>query len=188
MTSFIGIILPTLFEIIIMKTNLLSTLSVLILSLVIISCGEDDPEPLPSEVQAVLLAGERGSSKNWKLTGITVKEGTDPEESFGFDDCFLDNIYTFKNNDSQDYEATEGATKCDSIDPNIIEAGTWAFTADGKVIIILPSKLTSSFNILFTILTYPASVVELTDTSLKTRMTLEDSGQTVVYNLTFVKN
>jgi len=171
-----------------MNKKLLSLLVVISSSAVIFSCNEDDPEPHPFEVQANLLAGEKGSSKNWKLTGITVKEGTDPEESFGFDDCFLDNIYTFKNNDAQDYEATEGATKCDSIDPTIIEAGTWAFTADGKVIIILPSKLTSSYNILFTILTYPASVVELTETSLKTRMTLEDSGQTVVYNLTFVKN
>jgi len=164
------------------------TLALMTLSLVIISCGEDDPEPLQSEVQAVLLAGEKGSSKSWKVTDINYQEGTDPIQNFAFDPCFLDNIYTFRNNDAQDYEATEGATKCDSIDPTIIESGVWTFTTDGKMIIVLPDNLTYSYNILFAFLTYPATVVELTDTSLKIRMNLVDDGINAVYNITFVKN
>jgi Lipocalin-like domain len=188
MSSFIGIILPTLFEIIIMKTNLLSTLSVLILSLLIISCGEDDPEPLPSEVQAVLLAGAKGSSKSWKVTEINYQEGTTAVQDFDFDPCFLDNIYTFKNNDAQDYEATEGGTKCDSADPTVVESGVWTFTTDGKMIIVLPDNLTYSYNILFAFLTYPATVVELTETSLKIRMNFVDDGVNTVYNITFVKS
>ncbi len=164
------------------------TLALLTLSLVIISCGEDDPVPLQSEVQAVLLAGEKGSSKSWKVTDIDYQEGTDPIQTFGFDPCFLDNIYTFKNNDAQDYEANEGATKCESTDPTLIESGVWTFTTDGKMIIILPDNLTYSFNILFAFLTYPATVVELTETSLKIRMNLVDDGINAVYNITFVKN
>lgn len=171
-----------------MKTNLRSTLAVLILSLVIISCGEDDPEPLPSEVQAVLLAGAKGSSKSWKVTKINYQEGTTPIQEFGLDPCFLDNIYTFKNNDTQDYEATEGATKCDSTNPTIVESGVWTFTTDGKMIIILPDNLTYSINSLFTFLTYPATVVELTESSLQIRMNLVDDGVNVVYIITFVKN
>ncbi len=171
-----------------MIKNLLASFFTLSLVLFLSSCGEDEPEPLQSEVQAALLAGESGSSKSWKITTLSLKVGTDPEESFNFEPCFLDNIYTFKNNPAQDYEATEGATKCDSIDPNIIEAGTWAFTTDGKMIIVLPDNLTDSYGILFTILTYPATVVELTETSLKMRMNILDDGEIVVYNLTFVKS
>jgi len=188
MTSFIGIILPTLFEIIFMKLKLHPNLVVLMFSLLLISCGEDDPQPLQSEVQAVLLAGVKGSSKTWRVTEIDYQRGTTPVQNYTFDPCFLDNVFTFKNNDAQDYEATEGATKCDSTDPDVIESGVWTFTTDGKMIIVLPDNLTYSYNVLFAFLTYPSTVVELTDTSLKIRMSLVDDGINEVYNVTFVKN
>ena len=161
----------------------------IILSIFVLSCKEDDPQPLQSEVKAVLLAGERGKSKSWKLTSGTVKDGYEPRYDLAFYSCFLDNIYTFKNNDAQDYDVTEGATICDSRDPdNIVESGTWTFTTDGKMIIILPNNLTGSFNVLFAALPFPATVVELTETSLIIRMDIIDGGVDVVYNLTFVKS
>ena len=56
------------------------------------------------------------------------------------------------------------------------------------MIIILPNNLTGSFNVLFAALPFPATVVELTETSLIIRMDIIDGGVDVVYNLTFVKS
>jgi hypothetical protein len=159
----------------------------LFLVLLFPSCGENDPEPLQSEVQAILLAGKSGNSKNWRLISISEKAGINPEQNYALEECFLDNVFTFRNNPSQDYEAIEGPTKCDPLDPEIAESGTWAFTTEGKILIILPDTLTNSYNILFTLFTYPSAVIELTEDSLKLRMSIVDNDISHVYNLSFVK-
>ena len=56
------------------------------------------------------------------------------------------------------------------------------------MIIILPNNLTGSFNVLFAVLPFPATVVELTESSLTIRMDIVDGGVDIIYNLTFVKN
>lgn len=159
-------------------------LSVLIL---LGSCKEDDPEPLMAEIQAVLLAGEMGSSKSWKLTSASYKEGAKPSENFDLTLCFLDNIYLFSNNADQSYRASEGATRCDSADPDVVEAGNWAFTLDGEILIVLSDELSGSDNVLFSFLTYPSEVVALTENSMLLRMSIVEPGTSYTYTLTFVK-
>lgn len=44
----------------------------------------------------------------------------------------MDNIQTFSSNGS--YEETEGATKCDSSDPNIFDHGLYTLSSDGKTL------------------------------------------------------
>jgi hypothetical protein len=164
---------------------LIYSLTFLSLSL-IISCKDDDPEPLQAEVQGKLLAGEKGSSKSWKLTKL-VYEDSDGTEDYDFEVCFLDNIYKFSNNDSQDYSAVEGTTKCNANDATTIESGTWAFTIEGKIVIILPDLTNNGYGTFFSFLTAPADVIELTETSFKIKIDFNDSGDIYSYIVTFVK-
>ena len=153
-------------------------------------CKENDPVPLEAEVKAKLLAGESGSSKSWKLVTVVGKEGTKAEQTFTLAGCEADNIYKFSNNAAQEYEESEGATKCSALDATVVEKGTWAFTLDGTMLVILNTTLSSnsdafSFSQFFP---YPGQVVELSDSIMKIKMTYTFDGIVYVYNFTFNKN
>ncbi len=154
---------------------------------VLSSCKEDDPEPLKAETQAILLAGQKGSSKSWKLTAASYQEGSSASTDINLDACILDNVYLFTNNDDQSYKATEGATTCDPADPNVVEAGNWTFTLDGEILIVLPDEVTYSTSALFSFLTYPSEIVTLTDSGMTLKMNIVDTGSPYSYTLTFVK-
>jgi hypothetical protein len=154
---------------------------------VLTACKEDDPEPLKAETQAILLAGQKGSSKSWKLTAASFQEGTSASTDIALDACILDNIYLFSNNDDQSYKATEGATSCDPADPNVVEAGNWTFTLDGEILIVLPDEVTYSNSALFSFLTYPSEIVTLTDSGMTLKMNIVETGSPYSYTLTFVK-
>lgn len=98
----------------------------------IISCAKDDPALLGAQKNGILLAGDKGKSKTWQLRTLSVQVGTGATITVTLDGCFVDNIYTFTNNDAQDYAATEGTSKCYT--PDAIESGTWAFTLDGLIL------------------------------------------------------
>ena len=169
----------------------------LILLLAIIGCGlfsgckENDPVPLEAEVKAKLLAGESGSSKSWKLVTLSEKEGSGADQIQTLPPWWVDNIYKFSNNAAQDYEESEGAAKCTTTDAAIVEKGTWAFTLDGTKLTILGTTSfdsgTSSFpfSVYFP---YPAEVIELSESILKTKMTYTSGGVTIVDTFTFNKN
>lgn len=150
------------------------------------SCKEDDPEPA-YEVKARLLAGAKGASKSWKLTSTTVTHagGT---ETFEFSPCFLDNVYKFSNNATQDYELSEGLSKCETEDPAIVESGTWSFTADGGILVVLTYDFTGSDAVLFAYFAHPATVTELTENSMKLRIVLDFDGEVETYNFNFTAN
>ena len=155
--------------------------------LVATSCKEDDPQPLKAETQAQLLAGDKGSSKQWKLTIASIQDGSNPSSDITLETCILDNIYEFTNNEDQSYTSKEGATKCDPTDADILEAGNWTFTIDGKILIILPDVVNYSGNALFSFLTYPSEVIALTDSGMTLKMNIVNAGSSYSYTLTFVK-
>jgi hypothetical protein len=64
---------------------------------------------------------------NWKMVKVEQKDaaGNWVDITNTFDACELDNNLIFKSNLT--YESNEGATKCDDVDPQIIEVGTWKF-------------------------------------------------------------
>ena len=167
----------------------LQTILLLIFFVAFISgCKKDDPQPLQAEVKAKLLAGDAGSSKSWKLVTLTEKKGSGPEQTQPLFGCWSDNIYKFSNNAAQDYEESEGAAKCTTTDAAIVEKGTWAFTLDGTKLTILGTTSfdsgTSSFpfSVYFP---YPAEVIELSESILKTKMTYTSGGVTIVDTFTF---
>ncbi len=151
------------------------------------SCKKDDPEPLKAVTQGQLLAGDKGSSKKWKLTIASFQKGTDPSADIDLDPCIMDNIYEFTNNDDQSYQAKEGDTKCDPADSDIVEAGNWSFTIDGKILIILPDVVSYSGNALFSILTYPSEVIALTEGGMTVKMSIVNVGSAYSYTLTFIR-
>lgn len=133
------------------------------------SCEEDEK---PQNKTSIL------TSKNWKMTGQTVNPGfpigngaviTDFYEQF-YEDCDKDNTMKFNENGS--YSEDEGATKCNSEDPQTIP-GSWAFNTDETIISITEDSETISFTIL-----------ELTNTTLKTKHTEKYEG--INYSVTTI--
>ncbi|MBN8650707.1 MAG: lipocalin family protein [Cytophagales bacterium] len=161
-------------------------LAICVMLVTLLSCKEDDPEPA-YELKARLLAGAKGASKNWSLTSATVTFEGDTEP-FEFDPCFLDNVYKFTNNATQDYELTEGLTKCATDAPTIVESGNWSFTSDGEILIVLTYNFTGSDAVIFAFLARPAIVKELTEDSLKLEIELDLDGEIEIYNLNFEAN
>ena len=172
--------------------------------LVLTGCKKDDPAPLEAEVKGKLLAGEKDASKNWRLLGVTVATASNPATALNYPACFLDNVYTFFNNASQDYQSADGAAKCFSTDTDPIEKGNWAFTLDGLIVNIIVDETNSQWGLfsseilifgdeegnitdIFTEgFPYPASVVNLTETNLTLEMNRVDLNKVKYkYTITF---
>ncbi len=175
-----------------MKYKSLSIIS-FSLFIIIASCKKDDPQPLAYETQAKLLAGEKGQSKTWRLVSETQNRNGSAAVPANLPACFLDNNYIFTNNDKQDYISNEGASKCGTTDPATTESGTWSFTADGKMIIILTNKYATTVTSanspagLYINFPFPSEVTTLTDTSMVTKMTITQDTDTYVFTFTFAK-
>jgi hypothetical protein len=114
-----------------------------IVILMVVSCSKKETTPpTAGETNSALLAGAKGSSFNWKLTQMqgSVNGGVaqDMQQLLKatFPTCELDNIFQFSRDASQSFTQTEGSTSCTQGDPNTIESGAWAFTDDGKTLLI----------------------------------------------------
>ena len=114
-----------------------TSFSILLLSSVILfSCKKD------KDSKTELL-----TSRTWHITQFQYRENTtDPWDiELVTDQCELDNIFTFLT--SGTYTYTEGPTKCDPADPDLIDTGTWMFINDESGI-----RLTSAGDVIdFTI-------------------------------------
>jgi len=187
-----------------MKVRFTPVAIVLFSLLSLVGCKKDDPAPLESEVKGKLLAGEKDASKNWRLLGVTVATASNPAQALNFPACFLDNVYTFNNNASQDYQSADGAAKCSSTDTDPIEKGNWSFTADGLIVNILVDETNTQWglfsseilvfgdadgnitDILLEGFPYPASVVSLTESNMTLEMNRVDLSKIKYkYTLTF---
>jgi len=150
-------------------TNLLFFL--LLISVAITGCKDDDADPLPFERQVELLAGKKNESKAWIAESVVVNGN-----NLKLDSCAADNIFTFYNNDLQEYKLTAGVVKCDPAHPTLLEEGAWMFTTDGKMLIISANKIFQSnfMNYFGLITSKPGRVLELTETNLKTEINVVD--------------
>ena len=170
---------------------------IVVSALLIVSCTKKETTP-PSaaEVNAGLLAGTKGSSKKWKLTSISESINGGAAQTVtatsGIPACESDNVFQFSNNSAQSYIQTEGATACNvgGTDPSTIESGSWAFTDDGKSLLIdaitFPTSTqfqnespSDGYFLYYFILAIgkPLTVTQLTSSSLK-----------VTYSGTYVDN
>ncbi|MBS1507285.1 MAG: hypothetical protein JSS79_11625 [Bacteroidetes bacterium] len=166
-----------------MKNWKISFLALIVLALVF-SCTKETTTPSVADTKGALLAGAKGGSKSWKLLSGSGSKNGGSAQALSFDVCFTDNIYTFTNNAAQSYQATEGAAKCDSADSTIVESGSWAFTGDGKSLLVDGTFFTPASS-LFAGIGVPVTIVQLTSTSLQVSFTLSSSSSSYTYNLTF---
>ena len=149
--------------------------------LAIAGCSDDDFEPIVQKQSRLLGGGGGNGSKKWVLVSGAASSINFPSTDLDFETCFSDNVYTFQNNASQDYNVAEGSSKCSSFDTNTTEKGSWALTLDGKSIIIHANEVPSEQ---YTFGYVQAKIIELTDTSFK--ISFEGgSNPPITYTLTF---
>lgn len=129
--------------------------------------NSDDPSALETSEQ--LLAGNVGNSKSWRLiSGAAYSEGETVPAEMVFENCFLDNIYTFNNTESQAYTTGEGASKCNTSDPTEIERGFWAFVENREKLLISANDLIHVEQSLFgKFQSPPATVLKLNESEME---------------------
>lgn len=103
-------------------------------------CSEKiEPEPI---TYSQLLTGT--TQKSWRLVSIIeVDQGqasrTITPAQYGIPVCFADDLYTFYANDERKFEISEGATKCDAADEDILLTDTWTLiNADASLEFAFP--------------------------------------------------
>jgi len=145
-------------------------------SAVLTSCGDDkDDDVKPKTKTELITAG------SWKATALTISpavdfngDGTPDSDLFQFSQaCEKDDITNFKTDKT--YTEEEGATKCNSSDPQVYTNGTWAFSGDETKITLTPNG--SSNPETFTI-------SELSANTLKYTQTVTDSSSSTTYTIT----
>src|SRR5579872_4161570 len=128
-----------------MKMKNFKALLVVAVSIVIaISCTKDKIEKVQimpvTDSLATFLAGASGASKNWKLVSATGSVDGGVPQPITVAACVADNIITFSNNATQAFTQNEGSgtnpVKCNSADSVVVETGNWAFTNNGKNLVV----------------------------------------------------
>jgi hypothetical protein len=148
-----------------------SLMSLVIISGLLVGCQDEERDPFPFEKQVELLAGKEGGSKSWSLESLKVN-GTNAS----IDECDKDNIFTFYNNDLQEYAITAGAQKCDPSEHDVLEEGAWMFATDGKTLIVAGSKIYEfkTMNYFGLISSKQEKILELTETNFKAEINVVD--------------
>jgi hypothetical protein len=109
-------------------------LSSFLLSLLIFSCKDNSATPALSTKE--LLIGT--SSKSWKSTKALASLTNSPGVTSNLIDsqspCHVDDILILSSNGT--FEITEGATKCNTNDPNSVLKGNWTLSSDNKYLTV----------------------------------------------------
>jgi hypothetical protein len=132
----------------------------------------DTPKP---KTGTELLAGD--VSKSWLFKdGSLVMSGTvnmtfDMKQSTPA--CDLDDLIIYKRDGKIAHD--EGATKCAATDPQTEDRGTWVLSDDGKKLTFTDKTGTKQ----------EQEVIELTESSFKTKWTIAINGTNAVYNFSY---
>src|SRR5690349_10525815 len=70
----------------------------------------------------------------WTIRSIQLLGQGKGTQTFNLDPCITNDLYIFYNNSERTYQVTEGATKCNAGDPDVIVDSTWSFTNSGAVL------------------------------------------------------
>jgi hypothetical protein len=133
-----------------MKTILLKSLAFSFLVISVASCKKSDSAPA-AKTKTVLL-----TQNTWKVQTVSVdlnKDGTgDADATSYFQSCDLDNIYTFKTDNTGILD--EGAAKCNPDNPQTT-GFNWIFKSSETIL-----------NGVFTSTTGDATILSINDTNL----------------------
>jgi len=141
-----------------MKKSILIFLPVVTILLFLASCKKED-----SKTRKELLQ----ENTCWNASKIEAKNPEtglyeDYTDLLLGDACYRDNCYTF--NVDGVYKETEGVTKCDPTDEELVATGTWSISADESNISITEDSVTRTGKI--ETLTADKFVITSTDQSL----------------------
>ncbi|HEX8038675.1 MAG TPA: hypothetical protein VF490_05970 [Chryseosolibacter sp.] len=102
---------------------------------VLFSCSEAlDPQP---NKYSEIFTGT--SKKAWQISSIQLKEENKSPQTFGLPPCMADDEYIFYANVEKTYEISNGFSKCDSAEPDMIVSDSWEFSnANATMNIIMP--------------------------------------------------
>jgi len=151
----------------------LSLLTAFILGAVMLGgCKKkDDPEPTRSELF---------TNKNWRVTAWT----SDPAISINgvlvtnvfnqMDPCSKDDLFRFNSNGV--YTFDEGASKCNTNDPQTT-TGTWSFNSDQTIVSVTEAGGTTSYNI-----------ESVSESTLKANTVFNDGNNNYTWSFTYTKN
>lgn len=143
-------------------------------ALVLTSCNKDKDDPKPKTKTELLTA------KNWRVTAevttVVANGTTTTEDEYAqYEACQKDDYLKFETNKVVKFD--EGALKCDG-NPQT-QTGTWDFNSDQTKISLSNSE--------FGPLVVPFEIVDLTETTLKVKVTIvstPESSTTVAYTYT----
>ncbi|CAN5244339.1 hypothetical protein BH23BAC1_BH23BAC1_13170 [soil metagenome] len=155
--------------------NIYFSIGAMVVLIMVSSCSES-LEPKPQTYSQLLTGTE---SKTWRLTTIELVEGDSPPYTFNLPACISDDLYTFYAGSSKLYQVTEGATKCDPDDEDIVVEDTWALV-----------NANATLNFIFPLLAnvrLPFIVKRLTETNLVIEIYFDedDEGNSSSYRMTF---
>lgn len=143
-----------------MKTYSRALLSLSFSLLLILSACKDDDDPKASKTELL-------TAKSWKMTKVKAM-GVEGEP----DACDKDDTYTY--NTDKSYKQDEGATKCDSDDPQTL-TGTWSFNSSETI--ITSTVVESGISI-----SYDQEIIELSSSTLKVKYTIFGIEAEVTYS------
>lgn len=158
---------------------------------IIAACTKDKIVPTAAQNNATFLAGSSGSGKSWKMTSASFQQNGGSAQPITLASCVQDNIFKFTNSTTQDFVQNEG-TKCNSADSTITEQGNWAFTNDGKNLVVEgiwfdDLSAESQFIFTFTSVGEEMNVVKLTDSLLVIAYSFPYKGATITLTVSFAK-
>ncbi|MCK9404712.1 MAG: hypothetical protein M0Q26_15065 [Chitinophagaceae bacterium] len=148
-----------------MKQNFKTTISIISLLIILITAcskgGDSSTTPTPTTSKATLL-----TSSDWNIAGIQHKAvsatvWTDDYASLAA--CVKDNKVVYRASGS--YESSEGATKCSSSDPQILETGTWSLTTNETILVVQATNGTQIYNATIETLTINSLIISFTNVS-----------------------
>lgn len=98
-------------------------------------------EPIPNTYSQLLTGTEK---KTWRMVSLQVFDNgqsgsVTPIANSGIAPCIYDDLCTFYANDVRKFEASEGATKCQTTDDDLYLTDTWTLNnADASLEFYLP--------------------------------------------------
>ncbi len=112
------------------------------------TCNKPVNNTTPQKTRTVLL-----TQASWKVTKLEARTytGTEPG-STAYSDvtsqlkaCQIDNVSIFNSNTT--YEVNEGASKCNTTDPQVVSSGTWSFQSSQTQLQVITSTTNQVFDI-----------------------------------------
>jgi len=84
------------------------------------------------------------TKQGWTIRSVQLLQQGKGTITFNLSQCVTDDLYIFYNNPERTYQVTDGATKCNASDPNLIVDSSWSFTNSTAALTIIVPILSDS--------------------------------------------